>query len=335
MTCTIRPATPQDDAALAEQFHGLNLYEEPLAGDRRLDEAGGRESLAACRARVEETGGHALVAELDGRVVGHVFMWFETAGAYVREALRRHAHVADLFVREAARGHGIGTALLAAAERLARAAGVRRITIGVLAGNDGAEALYRRVGYRAYAIELSKALDDDEIVTERLVLRLIGRAAVAAALAGDVAEAGRLLGAAVPEELLAHRRGLEFDIARLDEDPLYAPWGTRAMLRDGVVVGSIRFHTRPDPPELRPIAPGAVEFGYRVLSAHRRQGYAAEAARGAMAWAAREHGVRNFVVTISPGNAASLGLAARLGFRQVGEQMDEEDGLELVLLRPA
>lgn len=158
MTCTIRPATPQDDAALAEQFQGLNTYEEPFIGDRRLDSEGGRESLDACRARVAETGGHALVAELEGRVVGHMFLWFETDPVFVRPELRRHAYVADLFVREAARGHGIGGALLAEAERLARAAGVPRIKIGVLVGNDGAEALYRRQGYRPYAVALCKPL---------------------------------------------------------------------------------------------------------------------------------------------------------------------------------
>lgn len=158
MTCTIRPAAPRDEAALAAQFHGLNVYETRFAADRRDDAAGGKEALDACRARVEQTGGHALVAELDGQVVGHLFMWFETDGVYVREELRRHAHVADLFVREAARGRGIGAALLAEADRLARAAGVPRITIAVLSGNDGAEALYQRTGYRPYALTLCKPL---------------------------------------------------------------------------------------------------------------------------------------------------------------------------------
>ncbi len=174
----------------------------------------------------------------------------------------------------------------------------------------------------------------DEITTERLVLRLMDRAVVAAALAGDAAEAGRLLGASVPAELLDHPRGLEFAIQRLDEDPGYAPWGARAMLLGGTMAGFIRFHTRPDPPELRHYAPDAVEFGYRVFAAHRRRGVAEEAARGVMGWAA-QHGARNFILTIAPDNAASLALAARLGFTRIGEQMDEEDGLELVLLRPA
>ena len=173
----------------------------------------------------------------------------------------------------------------------------------------------------------------DDIATKRLVLRLMGREVVAAALAGDAETGGRLLGTALPPELFAHPSSLTYGIMRMDEDPLYAPWGPRAILLDGEMIGHIRFHTRPDPPELRQYAPEAAEFGYRIFAAHRRHGYAAEAARAVMGWAARSHGVRNFVLTISPDNVASLALAARLGFVQVGEQMDEVDGLELVLLR--
>src|SRR3972149_5968385 len=62
----------------------------------------------------------------------------------------------------------------------------------------------------------------------------------------------------------------------------------------------------------------------------RRRGYALEAAQGLMDWAAREHGVRLFRLSIAPDNAPSLAMAAKMGFRQVGEQMDDEDGLELV-----
>lgn len=35
-------------------------------------------------------------------------------------------------------------------------------------------------------------------------------------------------------------------------------------------------------------------------------------------------------VTISPGNTASYALAAQYGFAEVGEQWDEEDGLEII-----
>ncbi len=38
--------------------------------------------------------------------------------------------------------------------------------------------------------------------------------------------------------------------------------------------------------------------------------------------------------SVSPENAASLGTIAPFGFVQVGEQMDEIDGLELIFERP-
>ena len=47
-------------------------------------------------------------------------------------------------------------------------------------------------------------------------------------------------------------------------------------------------------------------------------------------WACAERGVETFVVSISPSNEASLGMAAKLGFEQVGSQIDEVDGEEWV-----
>jgi len=44
------------------------------------------------------------------------------------------------------------------------------------------------------------------------------------------------------------------------------------------------------------------------------QGFAREAMTAALAWFEREHGPRRIVAMIAPGNAASLGLAHRLGF---------------------
>ena len=152
----IRPAAAADRAALDEQAQLLNRYEEPFAHDSRLDAAGGVESVATLLARTAE-GGALLVAELDGRVVGHMALWFERMPPFVREALRDYAYLGDLFVREAHRGRGIGRALIAEAERLARARGAARILLGVLPGNP-AEAVYRKLGYRPYAVEMAKDL---------------------------------------------------------------------------------------------------------------------------------------------------------------------------------
>ena len=65
-------------------------------------------------------------------------------------------------------------------------------------------------------------------------------------------------------------------------------------------------------------------------SRYRRQGYAKEAVAALFDWAYRTHGIERFVASISPTNEPSLGLASQFGFVQVGEQMDDIDGLELV-----
>lgn len=155
---TIRAATGADHDALVEQFQGLNAVEDGISHDRDSSRAGAEASLAASARAVADSGGHRLVAERDGAVLGHLFLAFRTAATYVRPEFREHGYVSELFVREAARGEGIGRALLAEAERLTRQRGLDRLMIGVLAGNDGAEALYRRTGFAPYALTLLKAL---------------------------------------------------------------------------------------------------------------------------------------------------------------------------------
>ena len=90
-------------------------------------------------------------------------------------------------------------------------------------------------------------------------------------------------------------------------------------------IGHIRFHGRP--------VEGAVEYGYVVFTPWRGQGYATEAAEGVMRWAAERHGVRRFVASVAPDNAASQRVVAKLGFVRVGQQVDEVDGIEDVFQR--
>jgi RimJ/RimL family protein N-acetyltransferase len=73
-----------------------------------------------------------------------------------------------------------------------------------------------------------------------------------------------------------------------------------------------------------------VEIGYRVDPAHRRRGYARAALEALLDRAAREPRVRTVRVSIRPDNAPSNRLASQYGFRQVGEQWDDEDGLEII-----
>lgn len=153
----IRAATPADRASLEEQAQLLNIHEHRFEPDRRTDRAGGALAIDELQRRVAEEGGAMCVAESGGVVVGHVVVWFGRLPPFVREELRDYAYLGDLFVRAAYRSQGIGAALAAQAERIARARGVPRIMLGVIAGNP-AETLYRRLGYRTYAHDLIKDL---------------------------------------------------------------------------------------------------------------------------------------------------------------------------------
>jgi RimJ/RimL family protein N-acetyltransferase len=173
------------------------------------------------------------------------------------------------------------------------------------------------------------------IETPRLLLRTLPPAALAALIAGDKAAASRLAGcdlAAFPDE---QQPTAVLRLKDLDADPYYLPWSLRAMALkpDLRFIGYFNFHGRPDADYLKELAPGGVELGYFVLPECRRQGFAEEATLAMMDWARRMHGVARFVVSISPGNTASVAMASKLGFARIGSHMDEEDGYEDILAR--
>ena len=133
----VRRARPAD----AEAWHALQaaIYAEGRAfvGDG-APSAG---ALAARLRALEPDDGVVVFALAAGRPIA----WAE---AY-RLGVRRMAHVATLTIAVADgwRGRGVGTALMDAIEQWARRARVRKLQLHVRAGNQGAIALYRRLGY--------------------------------------------------------------------------------------------------------------------------------------------------------------------------------------------
>ena len=165
------------------------------------------------------------------------------------------------------------------------------------------------------------------IQTDRLDLVLLTRSWLHAYVEGQPLPD---LGFIDPDDFLAgaaHVVHLRAD--QLALDPTQEPWLLRAIVAraTAVAVGYVNFHA---PPDQR----GMVEIGYQVLPQHRRLGYATEAAGGMWAWAAR-HGARVFRASVAPNNEASLAMVRLAGFAQVGSQIDDVDGLELVFERPA
>jgi RimJ/RimL family protein N-acetyltransferase len=171
-------------------------------------------------------------------------------------------------------------------------------------------------------------MDVPSIRTARLELVSMSMAFMRAIEAHDVEAASREIGADVPsgmpddlETFLAYR------IPALTGDPSIRPWLGRTMVWTHPggrrqVIGTIGFHGPPD-------EGGRVEIGYGVEPEFRRRGIAGEAVRALLGWA-ESNGIHRFRASVAPDNVASLALISNFGFHQVGTQMDDIDGLELV-----
>jgi ribosomal-protein-alanine N-acetyltransferase len=103
----------------------------------------------ACRALAVDPAYLTLVARRDGAPCG--FIRLHPRG------VAGSPYVASVAVAETERGHGVGTALLDAAER--RYPGVRYIFLCVSSFNPRARALYERHGYRLIGELLDYVID--------------------------------------------------------------------------------------------------------------------------------------------------------------------------------
>lgn len=136
MTLTIRPAAPADLPLIAQFIRDLADYEK-LADDVRFDEAKLGENLFGSRPYAE-----VVIGEIDGSPQGfalffHNFSTFEG---------RPGIYLEDLFVRPAARGSGLGKALLAHLAALCTARDCARLEWSVLDWNDPAIGFYHSLG---------------------------------------------------------------------------------------------------------------------------------------------------------------------------------------------
>ena len=87
--------------------------------------------------------GAYLLAEIDGQIVGHVFLKF-----FGKQTALDYPDVEDLYVKESFRRQGVATALMQRCEVIASSAGFN--AIGLAAGTDetGPERqMYKKLGY--------------------------------------------------------------------------------------------------------------------------------------------------------------------------------------------
>ena len=183
--------------------------------------------------------------------------------------------------------------------------------------------------------EAERPVPGEVIQTERLELIPFTAEFLRASLDGRCAAAAELLGATLPANWPDHPDAYRLRLGQLEADPSLRRWLVRGMVlrSENRLVGHLGFHTSPGPEYLSALAPGGIEFGYTVFEADRRRHFATEAVEALMGWARTRHGITRFVVSISPANTPSLGLAAKFGFQRIGSHMDEVDGLEEIFER--
>lgn len=165
------------------------------------------------------------------------------------------------------------------------------------------------------------------ITTPRLDLVPLAPEAIRSLIAGDRAQARQIIGHEIPDEF-PNRDDLAgflpVQLHRMEAAPDRREWMARLMVTndDHQLIGHCGFHGPPD-------VIGRTEIGYTVFTQFRGHGYAKEAAGALVRWAF-DQGEREVYATVAPDNAPSLAVVRSLGFIQVGTQVDEVDGLELV-----
>lgn len=95
------------------------------------------------RALEGRDGEHAIVAELDGALVG----WTHVRAIACLES-EPHAEIWGLVVSERVRSRGVGSALVSECERWAQSRGLAMIRLRSNVVRTRAHALYERIGYR-------------------------------------------------------------------------------------------------------------------------------------------------------------------------------------------
>ena len=143
MPVKVRRARLTDAAALIDMANALNRYEgkppTPLTAEDLARHMFGPRRILTC-----------VLAELDGAVVGYAAF----QPSFDMETGSKGLYMSDLFVQEAARGRGVGRALMEWLAREALRRGGAWLGWGVMKANAEAQAFYRAVGGGPVEVEI-------------------------------------------------------------------------------------------------------------------------------------------------------------------------------------
>ena len=117
---------------------------------------------------------HPVIVAVDGS--GAVLGWASVNAFSPRAAYDRVADI-SVYVARAARGRGVGRALMAGLESRARSAGYHKLVLGCFPGNEAAMALYRGSGFTTVGTYHEQGLLDGRWMDVTLMEKILDQAA--------------------------------------------------------------------------------------------------------------------------------------------------------------
>jgi GNAT superfamily N-acetyltransferase len=148
---TVRPINPSDRAQWSPLWDGYNAFygrSGPTALDPAITDCTWQRFFDACEPM------HALVAEQDGQLLGLVHIIYHRSTT----RLMPTCYLQDLFTAEAARGKGVGRALIEAVYAHAQAAGGTRVYWLTHETNATARQLYDNIAENSGFLHYMKTL---------------------------------------------------------------------------------------------------------------------------------------------------------------------------------
>ncbi len=162
MTITIREADKDDSKLLArlnmavQQPHmdAMPHRYRPLSPDSP-------ELIAFFEERLSEDNTRTFIAEYDGEAAGYVHCILRDIPDNVFVYGLRDFHIDQIAVLERHQGKGIGQALMEYAIQKAKDFNADRLSLGVVAFNEGAIRFYERLGFTIGSYRMSLQIESD------------------------------------------------------------------------------------------------------------------------------------------------------------------------------
>jgi ribosomal protein S18 acetylase RimI-like enzyme len=141
------------------ELHHHHARVAPQSGEFTDDETSWRMRSSLYREWLADPRSFLLIARAGERLVGYALVRVMEAGADLTDSWRVPdvlAEIETLLVMPDARGAGLGTRLLDEVDAELGRRGITEVIVGLMPGNDGAQRLYERRGFKRRWLVLAR-----------------------------------------------------------------------------------------------------------------------------------------------------------------------------------